>query len=104
MISRNFPQLQESGLLRLGKVDPYKPVDIFIDEYLTVCLYNGNGRLGVLKISDLRSFYGFRRFVILMFLRHPWLLFGFVSSLQCTVNYFTCEVVEYIRVCIRNSN
>ena len=51
-------------MLRLGKVDPYKPVDMFVDEYLTVCLYNGNGRLGVLKISDLRSFYGFRRFVI----------------------------------------
>ena len=54
-------------MLCLGKVDPYKPVDILIDEYLIVCLYNGNGRLGVLNFSDLRCFYGFRISVILTF-------------------------------------
>ena len=32
---RNLPQLQESEVMRLGKADPYKPVDIFVDEYLT---------------------------------------------------------------------
>ena len=34
-MSRNL-QSHESGLLRPGKAGPYEPVDIFIDEYLTV--------------------------------------------------------------------
>ena len=103
-------------MLRLGKVDPYKPVDIFIDEYLTVSTTEMGGWGD--KDFDLRCFYGFRIFVILTFnlsKERKQCLLDIDCSLNVCHRYsvqliiLLCEVVEYIRVfgirtsCLQNN-